>query len=505
MNDIFISYAHIDDQVLTDGQKGWITQFHRVLDVRLSQLLGVKPKIWRDPKIQGNDVFDDKIVSSFKDAKVMVSIMSPRYLRSEWCMKELNEFYDAASEAGGVVVGEKSRIIKVIKTPFDLSEIPDRIPPILKSVMGFQFFEHESETGRLVEYDERFGERARQNYFSRIYDLAYEICDLIKDIEGHSGSEGSPDDAENFKHDGLTVYLAEVTSDILGERNRIARELKERGHRVLPDKQMPDSASDIRSELSSLLETCDFSVHLVGDRYGAVPEDADKSTVELQNEIAAEVCKKHELERLIWIANNRSEDTRQTAFLAKLEEDLDAQLGAEVIGEPIDNFKGYLLERINSKKDADSSEVQTQEPSGVVDSKSIYLICDAKDEDAVEPIEDFLFDLGFDVSLPLFEGNEADVAEAHRNKLIFCTSAIVYYGAGSRSWVETKLMDLIQAPGYGRTNPFAAKCVLVDEPVDRRKLRFRSHVAEVLNLTESNLETSLAEFVLKSKDPNQSI
>ena len=138
----------------------------------------------------------------------------------------------------------------------------------------------------------------------------------------------------------------------------------------------------------------------------------------------------------------------------------------------------------------------------MVDSKSIYLICDAKDEDAVEPIEDFLFDQGFDVSLPLFEGNEADVAEAHRNKLIFCTSAIVYYGAGSRSWVETKLMDLIQAPGYGRTNPFAAKCVLVDEPVDRRKLRFRSHVAEVLNLTESNLETSLAEFVLKSKDPN---
>ena len=50
MNEILISYAHIDDQVLTEGQKGWITQFHRVLDVRVSQLLGVKPKIWRDPK-----------------------------------------------------------------------------------------------------------------------------------------------------------------------------------------------------------------------------------------------------------------------------------------------------------------------------------------------------------------------------------------------------------------------------------------------------------------------
>ena len=50
MNEIFISCAHIDDQVLTEGQKGWITQFHRVLDTRLSQLLGVKSKIWRDSK-----------------------------------------------------------------------------------------------------------------------------------------------------------------------------------------------------------------------------------------------------------------------------------------------------------------------------------------------------------------------------------------------------------------------------------------------------------------------
>jgi len=45
MNDVFISYAHIDDQALTEGQKGWITQFHRILEVRLGQLLGEKPTI----------------------------------------------------------------------------------------------------------------------------------------------------------------------------------------------------------------------------------------------------------------------------------------------------------------------------------------------------------------------------------------------------------------------------------------------------------------------------
>jgi len=49
MNDVFISYAHIDDQPLTEGQRGWISQFHRSLEVRMAQLLGEELKIWRDP------------------------------------------------------------------------------------------------------------------------------------------------------------------------------------------------------------------------------------------------------------------------------------------------------------------------------------------------------------------------------------------------------------------------------------------------------------------------
>ena len=89
MNDIFISYAHLDDKPLTEGQKGWITKFHRILEVRLGQLLGEEPTIWRDPKLSGNDVFDQSIVGEFKKARVMLSIMTPRYVKSDWCVREL--------------------------------------------------------------------------------------------------------------------------------------------------------------------------------------------------------------------------------------------------------------------------------------------------------------------------------------------------------------------------------------------------------------------------------
>ena len=65
MNDIFISYAHVDNEALTEGQKGWISQFHRTLEIRLRQLLGDNPRIWRDMKLSGTDIFDEKIINEF--------------------------------------------------------------------------------------------------------------------------------------------------------------------------------------------------------------------------------------------------------------------------------------------------------------------------------------------------------------------------------------------------------------------------------------------------------
>ena len=63
--DVFISYAHIDNLPLKEGEKGWVAKFHRALEVRLSQLLGEKPRIWRDQKLQGNDFFGEEIVDQF--------------------------------------------------------------------------------------------------------------------------------------------------------------------------------------------------------------------------------------------------------------------------------------------------------------------------------------------------------------------------------------------------------------------------------------------------------
>lgn len=121
-NDIFISYAHIDDQPLVEGQKGWVSTFHRALHIRLAQLLGREPRIWRDPKLHGNDIYSDRLVQNLPGVALLVSVVSPRYIRSEWCMRELREFQKATLATGGTRMGDKARIFKVVKTAVPLRQ-----------------------------------------------------------------------------------------------------------------------------------------------------------------------------------------------------------------------------------------------------------------------------------------------------------------------------------------------------------------------------------------------
>ncbi len=85
---LFISYAHIDNQPLSREQEGWVTRFHKSLKSFPSMNIGTMVKIWRDDKLQGNDVFADEIVHQFSSTALLVSVLTPRYLDSEWCTRE---------------------------------------------------------------------------------------------------------------------------------------------------------------------------------------------------------------------------------------------------------------------------------------------------------------------------------------------------------------------------------------------------------------------------------
>jgi len=59
-NDIFVSYSHIDDQAV-QGDVGWVSDFHRRLQIEVEEELGARVKIWRDARLGAADDFSRAI------------------------------------------------------------------------------------------------------------------------------------------------------------------------------------------------------------------------------------------------------------------------------------------------------------------------------------------------------------------------------------------------------------------------------------------------------------
>src|SRR5262245_37762579 len=123
--DAFISYAHIDNEPLPTEKRGWVDLFDETLRQLLAQAAGKRVRVWRDPKLQGNDVVTEEILGKIGQTAVLVSVLSPPYVESEWCTREIIRFYEEAQKNCGIVVGNKSRIFKVVKMPLD----DDAAPP----------------------------------------------------------------------------------------------------------------------------------------------------------------------------------------------------------------------------------------------------------------------------------------------------------------------------------------------------------------------------------------
>jgi hypothetical protein len=462
-HNLFISYAHIDDQPLTTGEKGWITRFHATLKAILSMRMGREAKIWRDDKLQGNDVFSDEIVGRFKQSAVLVSIVTSRYLNSEWCTREAREFCQSAQQTGGLVVHNKSRVFKVIKAPVDTQEA---LPAPMKDILGYEFFTIEN--GVPLEFDPAYGQEYAQRYNQSVAKLAWEVAQLLKILEAQgsaSDSNGKPQVPNK-----PAVYLAECSYDRKQARGLIEGELKRLGYPVLPDKPLPADEAEYIAAVDCLLASCALSIHLVGESHGAVPDGpTGKSTSMHQNELAVARCRSGRLKRLIWLPQGtRSEQAPQQAFIEALHQDAQAQFGADLIAGDIEELRAAIHATLNKieqpePKQPERDEMGAQAAAGE-STKLIYFICDEKDRKASVPVRKLCKQLGFEVALPAFEGDASQVRKTNQQNLASCDAILLFYGAGDEAWKRTIDNELKKIAGYRSGKPLPAIYTYLAEP-----------------------------------------
>jgi hypothetical protein len=474
---VFISYTHVDNKPFGPEKQRWISLLDEHLSVRLEQLAPEHHvSIWRDDKLEGNDVFAEALEERLGEVSVLISVCSPRYLLSEWCQRELNEFVRAAQAKGGLVVGTKSRVFKVMKTPVPLDELPPPLAPLL----GYEFYEVLPEGDRFREFLLNPDEEERWKFYARADDLAQDIADLLDEL----ADEAVPPEPVTSG----TVYLAVATSDVSEGRDDLRRELQRRGYRVLPDHDLPLVADDLSSAVTGWLSESDFSIHLLGARYGARPEGEDRSIPDLQLELARGFADRQALTQLIWIDEAlRVVEDEQVELINRVET-TNVGSGFEVVKAPLDRFKAHVLDTISRKSLPAPSETTAE-------GRTVYLVYEQADSAAAETLQSTIEARGYHVISPLMEGSESDVREVHETSMVLSDAVLIYYGKSTEHWLRMRLLDLMKVRGWGRTEPYLAQALWVGAPDTPHKAKLHLTQALVLNGTADPSPTALEPFL----------
>jgi hypothetical protein len=446
---LFISYAHIDNDVAQSVPRGWVDHLQENLQLRLAQLLGYRPVVWRDKaELKGNYIFRDTIAIGLTETGVFLSVLSPRYLESQSCRDELEGFLNAAPRNGGLWIGDRHRIFKVIKTPVDFNLHPEAI----RDLLGYEFYAQDPITKRFREFDHEIGPKGEKDkrYWERLDDLAQDICALLKELLGAPAPKP-----------GETIFLAETTSDLAEQRDKVRRELQLFGHITLPDKPLPRCAPELQSAVRDYLQRSRLSVHLIGAHYDLV--------IWLQEELARERHNSTAFSRLIWLPPDlEPKDERQRRFIETLQNSFQAANGSDLIQSRIEDLKTIIQEKLRTPPAPVASE---KRDDGL---KRVYLVCDQRDLDDIGELYSFLYEAGCEVLLPEFDEN---TMQADKQHMLDCDAALFFYASLPEMWVRTRLRGLT---GFGRTRPLAAAGVYVTGAETPQKKLFLTREALVM-------------------------
>ncbi len=158
--DVLRQLRPLDNTSPDEHHKGWVAKLHETLDRRLTQLLGKPTRIWRDPKLKGNDVFEEVLVLA-RPTRGGAGIGGVPPLRAVGMDH---------SGVERVLEGGRAAARRADSPPVThLQSVEDarchciQQSPPLQSLLGYEFFRVDPDNGNFREFDEQFRSRASRS------------------------------------------------------------------------------------------------------------------------------------------------------------------------------------------------------------------------------------------------------------------------------------------------------------------------------------------------------
>ena len=135
-HDVFVSYAHADNQVAIGGETGygWVTTLRHNL---IHATGALRKDVYIDHQLKPGAPFDADLRSKVERSALLLIVLSQSYIESDWCGKELEHFVNTHGDDW-----RRPRDVMVVELrPFgDFEGVPENIKSLRKELIHAQFW-----------------------------------------------------------------------------------------------------------------------------------------------------------------------------------------------------------------------------------------------------------------------------------------------------------------------------------------------------------------------------
>ncbi len=402
-HDIFVSYAHVDNEPLAGAENGWVTTLINSLKILLTKKIG-RPdsfSLWMDNELHGNVVITPEILEHLEGSAIFLLILSPGYLASKWCRLELSTFLAKVGQNSG----------RFFLVEHDFVERPE----VLSDLLAYKFWQsNQSGQRRILGFPKPNPEE--YYYYQRLDDVATQLLNQLKLLKQQYFGI-------NIDNNGKTivtkVFLASVTYDLEERRNEVKRYLIQQGVQILPEVKY-SSLTNNQHSLAGDLRQASLFVQLLSENSGYGYPRFQYERAKVAN-----------LPILQW----RDPETpsvsepKHAAFLTQ----------STVIATILVEFKAIIMQKLKLR----AKELELEKLENITNEHLVFVNAAPEDMALAHEIKKILEQHGIAYSLPLIGSESTTPSEIRQNleqNLLSCDAVIVVYDKTSIVWVHEQLL-----------------------------------------------------------------
>lgn len=448
-HDVFVSYAHIDNEDRNEVRSaGWVDAVKAELEDQLRRRLGSREvRIWIDDQLAANQPVTPEIVRQVAGSALLLVVLSPGYLRSEWCARERNAFLRGAQERFN-----QGRLFVIQNLDVDRRQWPAE----LGDLAGFKFWVRDPE----LHVDRPLGafDRRETAFLGQIYLLSVKMAEVLGAMAARAHEPALPQRTDDRPQTG--VFVARATDDLEDREQELRNYLTQAGLRVVPRRVYTQSSRDefeaaVRAEMAG----CSVFAQLLGPARGPeMPFDEERRLPAL----LAELARRQGLTMRQW--RDRGVDPGSIADAGH------RALVEAAMACPIEEFKRSVADAAAPP----AAPVQRKRPPKVI----VFVDRAREDHALAEQVASILTGEGAQVYFPIDQGSAEEIRDDLERSLKDADGVLEVFGASELTSVRARMRQHTKLLAYRDSDP-AALAVLEGPPAGHERLeQLRASVSD---------------------------